>query len=316
MFDFLGSGNDSKKKQELEENIAQIRKKVQQEQGRENRSRSRNRDSGLGGQGPDRSRDRKDTGPQQNPPEPPQQEEQTQDLEEIAYPEEPEPPEPSEQPSMPREPPQQEPPAERPPGQDQQSPQQDMTDPEPIRDEELSRMDTVDTAATPETERGPTPSEPAEPAVPEHDGSPVDDRQQLKEHISGEDSSQEDTADTHKPEEDTEQSSPPSPPSDGRASEGARLSREEVPKPPEVKDLDIPDIQKGPLFITMNKFKTALTTLSEMKELSGELEAQIGALENTLEEDIETENEFKKLLDDTIQGTEVIQDIVSPNSPD
>ncbi len=95
---------------------------------------------------------------------------------------------------------------------------------------------------------------------------------------------------------------------------GARLTEEEIPNPPEMKELDIPDIQKGPLFITMNKFKDALTTLSEMKDLADELETQTGTLENTLEEDRAAEQEFRRLLDATVQGAETIQDIVSPDA--
>lgn len=94
----------------------------------------------------------------------------------------------------------------------------------------------------------------------------------------------------------------------------SRLSRDEVPEPPEVKDLDIPDIDKGPLFITVNKFKDALTTLSEMEQLVQDIEAQVGSLENTLNEDRETEDRMRRLLDETIEDTEVIQSIVSPES--
>lgn len=102
---------------------------------------------------------------------------------------------------------------------------------------------------------------------------------------------------------------------EGRGEENdTRLSEDEVPEPPEVKDLDIPEIQKGPLFITVNKFKSALTTLSEMKSLADDLETSIGALENTLAEDHETEQQMRELLDETVEDTEVIQDIVNPET--
>lgn len=85
-----------------------------------------------------------------------------------------------------------------------------------------------------------------------------------------------------------------------------------VPSPPEVKELDIPEIDKGPLFITVDKFRESLNMVSEMRQVAQDLEASVGSLEGTLSEDRETTDDVEQALEEARQHTERMKDIVSP----
>lgn len=90
------------------------------------------------------------------------------------------------------------------------------------------------------------------------------------------------------------------------------VSKSEVPEPPQVRELNIPDIQKGPLFITVEKFRDALRTLSELNQLSMEMESAVGSLESTLAEDQEIREQIEERLEASEERTDGVQDIVSP----
>lgn len=343
MFDFLGSGKETDEKRELEDNIAQIREKVQQEEQEREQQSQRQDTQAAGDQETDRQQrntregdtedepqrgqqSRQDTGSQQNQPQRQQastqrdtnqrqrrQRQQDQRQQERRQ----------------RQPQQREHKAAEQRSTEEQL--QDLQGTENRTEQDIDRRSgssrqqygSDDGAGQPRSQD--TASSTSRPSSENQSparqrGRSEEDtisRKDLQEEIASrpeQDRTQEDTEDAENTGDITAQESKIS----SRAGEaaGARLTREEVPNPPETKELDIPDIQKGPLFITMNKFKEALTTMSQMKSLAEDLETQIGALENTLEEDRETQQEFRQLLDDTVQGAENIQDIVSPDAGD
>lgn len=94
--------------------------------------------------------------------------------------------------------------------------------------------------------------------------------------------------------------------------EGEGPSHEDVPEPPEVKELDVPDIEKGPLFITVDKFRDALETISDMRRVAADMDDYIGSMEGTLQEDRDTEEGIRRILDEAEEDTENLKDIVSP----
>ncbi|MDY6769570.1 MAG: hypothetical protein SVU88_01220 [Candidatus Nanohaloarchaea archaeon] len=96
----------------------------------------------------------------------------------------------------------------------------------------------------------------------------------------------------------------------GEPSEGP--THDDVPEPPELKDLDVPDIEKGPLFITVDKFRDALRAISDMRRVAADMEDYIGSMEGTLQEDRETEEGIRQILDEAEDDTERLKDIVSP----
>ncbi len=228
MFDFFGSQKDEEKRRELEENIAQIREKVQQEE--------RQQSSGGGDY-----REPVQSEPHSAPQQPPQTAGEEWD-------------EPSVQSDSSA--------SQQPPADDNEW-QQEPAEPEP----QSPVQETEQSAQSPPS------AHPQPTGRREQDAAQGEQRERQ-----------------------------------------SRMSMDDVPQPPEVKDLDIPDITKGPLFITVNKFKDALTTLSEMKHMVADLESSIGSLENTLEEDRETEESLREILDTTITDTEIIQNVVTPES--
>ncbi|MDY6769163.1 MAG: hypothetical protein SVW02_03600 [Candidatus Nanohaloarchaea archaeon] len=99
---------------------------------------------------------------------------------------------------------------------------------------------------------------------------------------------------------------------DGPEPEPEGPTHEDVPEPPEMKELDVPDIEKGPLFITVDKFRDALQAISDMRRVARDMEDYIGSMEGTLQEDRDTEEGIRDILAEAESDTEELQDIVSP----
>ncbi len=89
-------------------------------------------------------------------------------------------------------------------------------------------------------------------------------------------------------------------------------TREDIPEPPELKDIDVPDIEKGPLFITVDKFRDALQAIADMRRVAADMESYIGSMEGTLQEDWDTADDIQTVLDDAEGSAAELQDIVSP----
>lgn len=85
-----------------------------------------------------------------------------------------------------------------------------------------------------------------------------------------------------------------------------------VPEAPEVRELDIPNIEKGPLFITVSKFRGALQTVSRLETISHDLETFAEAMEDTLHEDREMNELMSDRMEAANENIEYIKQLVSP----
>ncbi len=86
----------------------------------------------------------------------------------------------------------------------------------------------------------------------------------------------------------------------------------DIPEPPELKEIQVPDIERGPLFIRVQKFREAKRMVDDMYELGGELETEMAGLRNTLEEDKDVGRRIADTLKDMKNSLTTIKDIVSP----
>lgn len=77
----------------------------------------------------------------------------------------------------------------------------------------------------------------------------------------------------------------------------------ELPAPPEVRELDLPDVEEGPLYVEVDTFRTTLQALADMRRVAGELDDHVGSMEGTLNEDRETASGMTDLLDRAEQTT-------------
>lgn len=93
----------------------------------------------------------------------------------------------------------------------------------------------------------------------------------------------------------------------------SRTAELSVPSAPEVKELDIPNIEKGPLFITVSKFREALQTVSRLEAISQDLDTFAASLEDTLQEDRRMNEDIQKRLELAEENVEYIKDLVSPD---
>ncbi|MBC5792536.1 MAG: hypothetical protein H8Z69_00700 [Nanohaloarchaea archaeon] len=87
---------------------------------------------------------------------------------------------------------------------------------------------------------------------------------------------------------------------------------EKIPEPPKTKELDVPEIEKGPLFIKRQKFENAQRMIQEMRYLSDEIQSVINMLEQGLEEDRKTEKEARELLHNFDENRRNVEQIIHP----
>ncbi|MFB6209543.1 MAG: hypothetical protein ABEJ56_05410 [Candidatus Nanohaloarchaea archaeon] len=87
--------------------------------------------------------------------------------------------------------------------------------------------------------------------------------------------------------------------------------RDKVPEPPETKKLNVPEIDKGPLFIRKGKFRSAKQMIDEMQYLSSEIEQVMNQLEAGIEEDRNMESDARELLQRLESDRGEIKDIIS-----
>lgn len=86
----------------------------------------------------------------------------------------------------------------------------------------------------------------------------------------------------------------------------------DIPSPAETREIDVPEIEKGPLFIRRQKFEKAREMITEMLYLSREIEDVVAELETGLERDSRTESEIRQLLDEFEDDRAEVGEIVSP----
>lgn len=300
VFDFFGSGTDEQKK-ELEENIEQIRQRVQEEELDSEPSTGQNTQLQ-----PPEPEPGADGGPDQpDRPAPPER----LNRQEPDRPQQPQGQQAGQQPPAPQE----DAPQQQQPGQPNQPagdrPQAPPASADGGRDVTGAAVEqsAQDTARPQQRQAGNAPQQPRRSdAGQEQDAGPdLRNRPSSAIPTQPEDMGEEEASAEPAEQEAGQQTE--------RQDADADLSETEIPEPPEIKELDIPDIERGPLFITVNKFKQALVTLSEMQEIAEDMAANVGSLENTLEEDRQTEKSLRDLLDATVGHTEVVEEIVSPN---
>lgn len=113
--------------------------------------------------------------------------------------------------------------------------------------------------------------------------------------------SRQETAQDEQPEPEPEEETEPEPP-----------KRQEIPEAPQTREIEVPDIEKGPLFIRVKKFKEAKKMIHEMQDLADDVETDMGGLQNTLEEDKDVQKDLKGRLKKLRDSMKSIHTIVSP----
>lgn len=88
----------------------------------------------------------------------------------------------------------------------------------------------------------------------------------------------------------------------------------EIPEPAETRQLDVPDIDKGPLFIKRAKFERAARLIQDMRYLTDQIEATVNTIEEDIQRAHDTESDVRTLLDDFETGRTEVEDIVSPDN--
>jgi len=87
--------------------------------------------------------------------------------------------------------------------------------------------------------------------------------------------------------------------------------RADIPEPAETKQLDVPEIEKGPLFIRQRKFERATQLIYDMKYLADEIESIVNTIEGDLQRDEDTENQLREILGEFKDGRTEVERIVS-----
>lgn len=98
---------------------------------------------------------------------------------------------------------------------------------------------------------------------------------------------------------------------DSGSSRREALERD-IPEPAKTKDINVPEIEKGPLFIRQKKFESAVSMIQEMRYLSREIEDVVNHLEQGIREDEKTEREARELLHSLDEDRSGVKDIISP----
>jgi len=78
--------------------------------------------------------------------------------------------------------------------------------------------------------------------------------------------------------------------------------------------LNVPEIEKGPLFIRRKKFKSAVKRIQEMRYLSREIEEVVNHLEEGINQDRGTEKQAREILHSLEDNRRGVQDVVSPGN--
>lgn len=89
---------------------------------------------------------------------------------------------------------------------------------------------------------------------------------------------------------------------------------EQIPEPPKSREIDVPEIDAGPLFIRRKKFERAQELIHEMRYMSQEIEQVMNRLETGIKEDHETERKAKEILHTLDQDREDVKKIISPEN--
>lgn len=86
----------------------------------------------------------------------------------------------------------------------------------------------------------------------------------------------------------------------------------EIPEPPETREIDVPEIEKGPLFIRRQKFNKAKQMINDMKYISRELQTTMNDLESGISQDQGIESDLREMLHEFENSRDQVQSIISP----
>ncbi len=86
----------------------------------------------------------------------------------------------------------------------------------------------------------------------------------------------------------------------------------EIPEPPKPKEIVVPNIERGPLFINKDKFFEAENLVHNMEELSNELGNKLNLMKETLKEDLATSDQLESLISAVENKVNSLKEIVSP----
>lgn len=86
----------------------------------------------------------------------------------------------------------------------------------------------------------------------------------------------------------------------------------QIPDVPESKDVDVPEIDKGPLFLRQQKFRKARELIEEMLYLSQDIQETVNTLEAGIQEDQRTEQDIHEMLKEFSDDRTEIENIISP----
>lgn len=89
-------------------------------------------------------------------------------------------------------------------------------------------------------------------------------------------------------------------------------SNDNIPKPPETKEIEVPEIEKGPLFLKRQKFRKARQMVEEMRYLSDQIQGTLNNLESGIQEDQKIEKDIRNMLHEFESSREEVQGIISP----
>jgi len=86
----------------------------------------------------------------------------------------------------------------------------------------------------------------------------------------------------------------------------------DIPEPARTKEISVPEIDKGPLFIRREKFEKAAHLIQEMRYLSQQIESTVNTIEEDLQRDQGTEKQVRELLQGFEEDRKEVERIVSP----
>lgn len=87
----------------------------------------------------------------------------------------------------------------------------------------------------------------------------------------------------------------------------------EIPEPAKTRELNVPEIDKGPLFIRRQKFEHASQLIQEMRYLADQVEKTVNDVEADIQRDQETESQIREILHEFEDDRTEVERIVSPD---
>ena len=99
---------------------------------------------------------------------------------------------------------------------------------------------------------------------------------------------------------------------DKRSSGSVNELSKNVPAPPETRDIDVPEIDTGPLFLRQQKFLGAKKMIEEMLFLLGDLERTVNDLETGISKDQEIERDVREIMSHFEDNRSEVEGIISP----